>query len=112
HWITSVVTGSDRERTAAFSYALPSDAGRAVSTARERTDTAGISATVYCCPAYGVIITSAGNDDREEFSLEFLLHRSSVTGQFLWHCRWHPAVNHCFQYRTDLPALPPNNPAK
>lgn len=33
-------------------------------------------------PPYGVIITSAGNGDREEFSLEFLLHRSSVTGQF------------------------------
>lgn len=65
-----------------FPYALPSDAGRAVSTARERTDTAGISASVYCCPPYGVIITSAGNDDREEFLLEFLLHRSSVTGQF------------------------------
>lgn len=43
---------------------------------------AGISASVYCCPPYGVIITSAGNGDREEFSLEFLLHRSSVTGQF------------------------------
>lgn len=53
-----------------------------VPTARERTDTAGISASVYCCPPYGVIITSAGNDDREEFLLEFLLHRSSVTGQF------------------------------
>lgn len=76
------VTGSDRERTAAFSYALPSDAGRAVSTARERTDTAGISASFYCCPAYGVNITSVGNDDREEFLLEFLFHRSSVTGQF------------------------------
>ncbi len=48
----------------------------------ERTDIAGISASVYCCPPYGVIITSAGNGDREEFSLEFLLHRSSVTGQF------------------------------
>lgn len=36
HWITSVVTGSDRERTAAFSYALPSDAGRAISL--QRTD--------------------------------------------------------------------------
>lgn len=53
-----------------------------VSTARERTDTAGISASFYCCPAYGVNITSAGNDDREEFLLEFRLHRSSVTGQF------------------------------
>ena len=82
HWITSVVTGSDRERTAAFSYALPSDAGRAISPPGERTDIAGISASVYCCPPYGVIITSAGNGDREEFSLEFLLHRSSVTGQF------------------------------
>lgn len=70
------------ERTAAFSYALPSDAGRAVSTARERRDPAGISASVYCCPAYVVNITSAGNDDREEFLLEFLFHRSSVTGQF------------------------------
>lgn len=59
------------ERTAAFSYALPSDAGRAVSTARERRDTAGISASVYCCPAYGVNITSAGNDDREEFCWNF-----------------------------------------
>lgn len=59
-----------------------SDAGRAVSTARERRDTAGISASVYCCPAYGVNLTSAGNDDREEFLPEFLLHRSSVTGQF------------------------------
>ena len=58
------------------------DAGRAVSTARERTDTAGISASFYCCPPYGVNITSAGNDDREEFLLEFRLHRSSVTGQF------------------------------
>lgn len=76
------VTGSDRERTAAFSYALPSDAGRAISPPGERTDIAGISASVYCCPPYGVIITSAGNGDREEFSLEFLLHRSSVTGQF------------------------------
>ncbi len=47
-----------------------------------RTDTAGISASVYCCPAYGVSITSAGNDDREEFLLEFRLHRSSVRGQF------------------------------
>ncbi len=37
---------------------------------------------LYCCPAYGVNITSAGNDDREEFLLEFRLHRSSVTGQF------------------------------
>ena len=36
----------------------------------------------YCCPPYGVNITSAGNDDREEFLLEFRLHRSSVTGQF------------------------------
>ncbi len=80
--LTSVVTGSDRERTAAFSYALPSDAGRAISPPGERTDIAGISASVYCCPPYGVIITSAGNGDREEFSLEFLLHRSSVTGQF------------------------------
>ncbi len=71
-----------RERTAAFSYALPSDAGRAISPPGERTDIAGISASVYCCPPYGVIITSAGNGDREEFSLEFLLHRSSVTGQF------------------------------
>lgn len=59
-----------------------SDAGRAISPPGERTDIAGISASVYCCPPYGVIITSAGNGDREEFSLEFLLHHSSVTGQF------------------------------
>ena len=37
---------------------------------------------VLAIPPYGVIITSAGNGDREEFSLEFLLHHSSVTGQF------------------------------
>lgn len=82
-WPAARITGIDSSPAmiAEARSALP-DCQRAVSTARERTDTAGISASVYCCPAYGVNITSAGNDDREEFLLEFRLHRSSVTGQF------------------------------
>lgn len=76
-WPAARITGIDSSPAM-----LPSDAGRAISPPGERTDIAGISASVYCCPPYGVIITSAGNGDREEFSLEFLLHHSSVTGQF------------------------------
>lgn len=56
------------------------DVGRAVFIVREWIDIVGIFVFVYCCLVYGVNIMLVGNDDWEEFLLEFWFYCLFVIG--------------------------------